>query len=36
VLLAHHRDLRGDPAGIDDALDDVLQLVSSGLRERVA
>src|SRR5215207_7439868 len=36
VLLADHRDVGSDPAGIDDALDDVLQLVSSRLRERVA
>src|SRR3954453_19825115 len=29
VPLADHRHVRSDPAGIDDALDDVLQLVSS-------
>jgi hypothetical protein len=26
VLLVDHRDLRSEPAGIDDSLDDVLQL----------
>ena len=35
-MLADHRDVRSDRTGVDDALDDVLQLVGSRLRERVA
>jgi hypothetical protein len=36
VPLADHRDVGSNPAGIDDALDDVMQLLGRRRRERVS